>query len=76
MLIRGKIIQWFVKPDDDLTWNEEDWGRASIFESRWASMGISETERRKLIPCAVWLKKCVGIYFSPEIMTRLKELML
>jgi hypothetical protein len=76
MLIRGKIIQWFVKPDEDATWNEEDWGRASILESRWASMGISENERRKLIPCGVLLKKYVGIVFSPEIMTRLKELSL
>jgi len=74
MLIRGKIINWFVKPDNEDVWNEEDWGRAATLEARLISLGISEQERMKLIPCAVWLNKFEGLQFSEEIMMKLKEL--
>lgn len=76
MLIRGKIVHWFVKPDPDSTWNEEDWGRAATYEARLQSLGISETERQKLIPCIVWAKKYKGLEFSKEIDVKLKELCL
>ena len=76
MLIRGKISHWFVKPDHDDIWNEEDWGRAATYEALMQARGISETERRKLIPCAVWAKKFVGLQFCPDIMKRLQELSL
>ena len=70
------MIHWFVKPDPDATWNEEDWARAATLEARMQSRGISEIERQKLIPCAVWAKKFAGLTFSPEIMARLKDLSL
>ena len=73
MLIRGKIAHWFVKPDHENIWNEEDWGRAAVLESRFLAMGMSERDRRQLIPCVVWSKKFTGLKFSKEIMDRLRE---
>lgn len=67
-------MNWFVKPENEDVWNEDDWGLAAILEARWLSLGVSEKDRRKLIPCAVWKKKHIGITFSESIMNRLKEL--
>ena len=73
MLVRGKIVQGFVKPESDPIWNEEDWSRASIYEARFQAHNVSESERQLLLPCIVWIKKFPGLTFSPNIMQRLKE---
>ncbi len=75
MLVRGgKLSRWIMKPDGDPTWSDADWGRAATLESRWRMAGISEDERRKLIPCAVWLAKFPGLHLQQEIMDRLHAL--
>jgi len=74
MLVRGKLAHWLVKPDGDDLWNTDDWGRAKTYEARWISKGVSESERAKLIPCIVWLKKFPGTQFRNDIMDRLSEL--
>lgn len=74
MLIRGKITNWFIRPDPDDTWNDEDWSRANALEARWLAKGLTEEERRLLLPCAVWSKKFPGIMFQDYIMERLRFL--
>ena len=75
MLVRGgKLSRWIMKPDGDPTWSDADWGRAATFETRWQMAGISEDERRKLIPCAVWLAKFPGLRLQQGIMDRLSAL--
>jgi hypothetical protein len=76
MLICGNSISpWCVKPDGDMTWNCADWGRAQSLEIRFHRMGVNETERRILIPAAVWCTKHPGMRFHDSIMKRLDELM-
>ena len=75
MLVRGgKLSRWIMKPDGDPTWSDADWGCAATLEIRWRMAGISEEERRKLIPCAVWLAKFPGLRLQQEIMDRLRAL--
>jgi hypothetical protein len=75
MLVCGNSISpWCVKPDGDMTWNAEDWGRAQSLEIRFHRLGISEHERRGLIPAAVLRMKYPGIRFHDDIMKRLDEL--
>jgi hypothetical protein len=76
MLVRGKIAHWFVKPDSDPTWNEEDWERAATYEARLQAKGVSETDRKFLIPCIVWSKKFPGMTFSNDIMKRIQDVSL
>ena len=73
MLVRGKITNWFIQPDHDDTWNDEDWSRARTLEARWIAKGLTEEERRRLLPCAVWRKKFPGILFHEDIMKRLRS---
>jgi hypothetical protein len=75
MLVCGNSISpWFVKPDGDMTWNAEDWGRAQSLEIRFHRLGVNESERRALIPAAVLRAKYPGIRFHDELMKRLDEL--
>ena len=75
MLVCGNSISpWCVKPDGDMTWNAEDWGRAQSLEIRFHRLGVSENERRMLIPAAVWRVKYRGLQFQDDIMRRLDEL--
>ena len=63
-----------MKPDNDPSWNKEDWARANTLEAKWNHRGLSEKERATLIPCAVWKKKFPGMQFRKEIMERLDVL--
>lgn len=75
MLTCGNSISpWYVKPDGDMTWNAEDWGRAQSLEIRFHRMGVSESDRRILIPAAIWRLKYPGLQFHDDIMRRLDEL--
>ncbi len=75
MLLRGNtILSWDIRPDGDATWNDEDWARAGIYEMRWRAQGVSETERRRLLPCAVQVAKHPGTRYDDTIMKRLAEL--
>jgi hypothetical protein len=74
MLVRGKIMNWLVKPEGDPTWSEADWGRAATLEAKWKAQGVSEEERRKLIPCAIWSAKFPGLRFQSDVMMRLSNL--
>lgn len=75
MLVCGNsIYPWCVKPDGDITWNKEDWGRAQSLEIRFHRLGVSESERRMLIPAAVWRAKHPGTKFNATVTTRLDEL--
>ena len=75
MLVRGKRMEpWIVKPERDPVWNSEDWERAATYESRWISLGVSEKERRELLPCAIWKAKFPGLQYSPLIESKLRSL--
>ena len=75
VLVRGgKMSMWLVKPDGDATWSAEDWGTAATLEARWKSKGVTEEERLRLVPCAVWLKKFPGLVYSDDILERLEQL--
>ena len=75
MLIRGgKLLPWLIKPDGDAVWSSVDWGRAAALEARWHMLGVSESERHSLIPCAVWSAKFPGMIFNDATMKRLAEL--
>ena len=67
-------MHWLIKPDNEDLWNDEDWGRAKTYEARLLSQGINESERSKLIPCIVWMKKFPGIQFRSDIMEKLSEI--
>ncbi len=75
MLVCGNSISpWCVKPDGDMTWNCEDWGRAQTLEIRFHRLGVKEHERRILVSAAVWRAKYPGMRFNNDIMKRLDEL--
>jgi hypothetical protein len=76
MLVRkGSFVPWIVKPEGDAIWNRMDWGRAATLEARWSTMGVSEEERRQLIPCAVWKAKFPGLTYTPAVESRLQALL-
>jgi hypothetical protein len=75
MLHRGSVLlPWTVRPDGDAVWNDDDWARAGTYEMRWRALGVSETERRRLLPCAVQIAKHPGTRYDTDIMKRLVEL--
>lgn len=75
MLTCGNSISpWCVKPDGDMTWNAEDWGRAQSLEIRFHRLGVSESDRRILVPAAIWRIKYPGLRFHDDITKRLDEL--
>ena len=74
MLSRGTLTQYILKPDGDQTWSTEDWSRAKTLEARWRSLGVSEDDRRRFIPCAVLVAKFPGIVYPDNVMKRLNEL--
>jgi hypothetical protein len=65
---------WILKPERDPCWNVEDWGRAATLEMRWIGMGVSEKDRRELIPCAIWKAKFPGLQYNPFIESKLRTL--
>ena len=76
MLCRGGILKsWILKPDGDSTWTAEDWARAATLEARFSAAGASEEERRKLIPCAVYITKFPGTAYDVVTMKRLNTLL-
>jgi hypothetical protein len=75
MLSRGGVLtRHLVKPDGDLTWSADDWATAKTLEARWRSLGVSEDERQRYIPCAVLMRKFPGMMYPEAIMKRLDEL--
>lgn len=70
----GKLIPWVLRPDDDPTWSATDWGRAAVIEARFSALGVSETERRRLVSCAVLKAKWPELVFSPAVEKRLVAL--
>jgi hypothetical protein len=70
----GKLIRWIIKAEGDMTWTEADSARAGTLEARWKMLGVSEEERQRLIPCAVWMRRYPGLVYPDEIMKRLEEL--
>lgn len=75
MLLRGgRVYEWIQVPEGDPTWNAEDWGRAKTLEARWIALGISEQDRRQLLPCAVWKAKFPGLQYNPLIESKLRAL--
>ena len=75
MLQRGSVLlAWDVVPEHDGTWNTDDWARAGTYEMRWRAQGVSETERRRLLSCAIQIAKHPGTKYDDDIMKRLSEL--
>lgn len=76
MLCRGGILKpWILKPDGDPTWTTEDWARAATLEARFSAAGATEEERRKYIPCAVYMLKFPGTTYDIVTMKRLNTLL-
>jgi hypothetical protein len=71
----GKLVQLYVKPEGDPTWTEQDWARSQTLEARWIAEGVSEKERERLLPCAVWKAKFPGLTYSPAVESRLQQLL-
>jgi hypothetical protein len=72
MLVRGnKMMRWVIKPEGDATWSDKDWGRAATLEARWKSAGMCEDNRRRLIPCAIWIAKFPGMRLDESVMSEL-----
>ncbi len=65
---------WILKPEGDPVWNEDDWARAATLEIRWISLGVSEKERRDLLPCAIWKSKFPGLQYGSLIESKLRTL--
>lgn len=61
-------------PKGDLTWSSEDKGRSRTLEARYRSLGVSEEELGRLLPCAVLQRKTPGLRYPAEIEKRLVEL--
>ena len=75
MLSRGgKLMRWLVKAEGDITWTETDMARAGTLEARWKMRGVSEEERRRLIPCAIWISRFPGLVYPEDVTKRLKEM--
>jgi hypothetical protein len=75
MLVCGNSMSpWCIRPDGDMTWNSMDWGRAQTLEMRFHRLGVSEADRRTLIPAAVWRMKYPGMRFHDAVMARLDAL--
>jgi hypothetical protein len=70
----GKLMPWIVRPAGDPTWSAADWGRAATLEAKWKMAGVSESDRRSFIPCAVWAAKFPGIVYDAPVTRRLQEL--
>lgn len=70
---RGKLLPYLVKPDSTAAWSAADHGRAATLEGRLQAAGLSETERRKLIPCLVWSAKVPGLQYKDGMEKRIAE---
>ena len=76
MLCRGgKLSRWLLQPERDPLWSAADYARAATLEARWHAMGVSEDDRRRLLPCAIWIAKFPGTTYDPDTMARLKALL-
>lgn len=76
MLVRGqRMDRWLVRPAGDPTWSAVDWARAATLEARWTALGVSENDRRTLLPCAIWAAKHPGMRYAAHIESRLAEIM-
>lgn len=75
MIIRGgKLHPWILKPVNDPLDSPADLARAATLEARFAALGVRESERRRLVPCAVLKARWPETVFSPEIEKRLLAL--
>ena len=63
-----------VTPDTDPCWTQDDWSRAATLEARWTALGVCESDRRQLLPCAIWKAKFPGLQYAPLIESRLRML--
>jgi hypothetical protein len=68
------MTRYILRPTDDPLWSEKDYARAATLEARWAACGIAETDRQRLIPCAVWSAKFPGTLYDSETMKELESL--
>jgi hypothetical protein len=62
-----------VVPERTATWTAADDGRAQTYEAILARKGVSEAERRRLIPCLVWSAKVPGLRYPEAVERRLAE---
>jgi hypothetical protein len=74
MFRAGVIHRVLATADDDSTWSAADNGRARTLDARYSALGVSEEERRRLLPCAVLRAKFPGIRFPVDIETRMASL--
>jgi hypothetical protein len=70
---RGKLIPYLVKPESTAAWSPADYGRAATLEARLQREGLSEAERRALIPCLVWSAKVPGLVYKKGMEAKMGE---
>lgn len=76
MSIRGNTVNaWILRPDGDATWTADDWERARTLEARFIHLGLTEAERAKFIPCAVWKAKLPGLQYSDVVEVKLRAIL-
>ena len=73
-MFRAGVIYRGLTVEGDSTWSAADWGRSRTLDARYSALGVSEEERRRLLPCVVLRGKFPGIRFPAEIETRLMAL--
>ena len=73
-MFRAGVIYRGLTVEGDSTWSAADRGRALTLDARYSALGVSEEERRRLLPCAVLRVKFPGIHFPAEIERRLVAL--
>jgi len=71
---RGRLSPAIVVPERTATWTAADDGRAQTYEAFLTRKGVSEAERRRLIPCLVWSAKVPGLLYPEAVERRLAEL--
>jgi len=74
MICRGGLLPYIVKPESTATWSPADYGRAATLEARLQKQGLSETERRNIIPCLVWSAKHPGLRYKEGVERKMVEL--
>jgi hypothetical protein len=67
------VTPW--KGSVDPTWTVEDVVRANTFDARFIAIGVSHSDRSKLVPLAVWKRKFPGLLYAPDIEAQLKTLL-
>lgn len=73
MILRGPYMTPYIhRPVGDISWTEEDYACAQTWEAKLAQKVENVEERKKLVYCAVMIRKLPGIQYPSHIMEKLR----